>query len=110
MPADISRRTFERDKHYAGVLAQQGRVVSDADLNEQLEIAIHRTETEAIDVIGPCGVPKALDSFRIGGTPDGLDFTISAGRIYVDGILCELDAASVPLTFPAGVSNFEGAV
>src|SRR5581483_4745137 len=100
MAADISRRTFERDKHYAGVLAQQGRVVADADLNEQLEIALHRAETEAIDVIGLCGTPKALDSFRIGSTPDNLDLTISPGRIYVDGIMCELDEASVPLTFP----------
>jgi hypothetical protein len=110
MPADISRRTFEADKHYAGVVAQQGRVVSDADLNEQLEIAQHRTDTEAVDVIGACGVPKFLDSFRIDLTPDGSDLTVSPGRIYVDGLLCESEAGTLPLTFPAGVSDFEASV
>lgn len=107
MPGDISRRTFIKDRHYAGVQAQQGRVLSDADLNEQLEIGHHRIDTEAIDAIGSCGVPKALDSFRIGKTPDGLDLTISPGRIYVDGLLCELDAEALPLRFPAGLTEFE---
>jgi hypothetical protein len=110
MPGDISRRTFIQDRHYAGVQAQQGRVLSDADLNEQLEIGQHREETEAIDVIGPCGVPKALDSFRIGKTPDGMDLTISPGRMYVEGLLCELDAEALPLSFPQGVTAFEAAI
>ena len=38
MAGDISRRTFDREKRYAGVFAQQGRVLSDADVNEQVEI------------------------------------------------------------------------
>ncbi len=44
---------------------QQGRVQLDADWNEQLDIQLYRTETEADDVIGLCGVPKAGDGFKI---------------------------------------------
>src|SRR5205807_2492584 len=53
---------------------------------------------------------EALDSFRIGLTPDGSDLTISPGRIYVGGLLCELAADTVPLSFPAGLTEFEAAV
>src|SRR5262245_19992948 len=89
MPGDYSRKTFNRRKHYRGVLMQQGRVQVDADWNEQLAIQLHRTETEAKDVIGLCGVPKSSDSFRI--TTNGNDLLIAPGRIYVDGLLCELE-------------------
>lgn len=101
MPGDYSRKTFDPIKHYSGVLMQQGRVQLDADWNAQIAIQQHRTQTEAGDVIGTCGVPKKLDGFNIGFIPDGSDLTISPGRMYVDGILCELEASPVPVTFPA---------
>src|SRR5215471_16215526 len=91
MPGDYSRKIFNRKKHYSGVLMQQGRVQLDADWNEQLDIQLCRIETEAVDVIGSSGVPQGSDGFKIGIAPDGRDLTISAGRIYVDGILCELE-------------------
>jgi hypothetical protein len=95
MPGDYSRKTFRRRKHYSGVLMQQGRVQLDSDWNEQLDIQLHRTETEAVDVIGPSGVPKGVPTsdggFKIGATASGHDLSISAGRIYVEGLLCELD-------------------
>ena len=65
MLGDYSRTTFKREKHYSGVLKQQGRVELDADDNEQLAIQHYRDETEAIDVIGQSGVPKKNDGFRI---------------------------------------------
>src|SRR5947199_3189741 len=106
MKGDFSRRTFDPRKRYRGVLMQQGRVQLDADWNEQLEIQQHRTETESLDVIGACGVPKGTDGFRLEPlTPEGIghptDLAISSGRIYVDGLLCELEATSVPVTFMA---------
>jgi len=91
MPGDYSRTTFKPRNHYSGVLKQQGRVELDADDNEQLAIQHHRDETEAIDVIGQSGVPKKNDGFRIDIAPGGHDLTISAGRYYVEGLLCELD-------------------
>src|SRR5262245_60242914 len=91
MPGDYSRKTFNRKKHYSGVLMQQGRVQLDSDWNEQLAIQVYRTETESIDVVGPSGVPKKNDGFKIGKAANGHDLTIAPGRIYVEGLLCELD-------------------
>lgn len=90
MPGDYSRKTFNRKKHYRGVLMQQGRVQLDSDWNEQLDLQLYRTETEARDVIGECGVPKSGDGFKI--TTNGRDLLIAPGRIYAGGLLCELEA------------------
>ena len=100
MPGDYSRRLFRPNKHYSGVLMQQGRVQLDADWNEQLDLQLYRTETEAIDVIGRCGVPRKNGGFLIGSGSGGQDLTISAGRIYVDGLLCELEGQSTYTTQP----------
>lgn len=112
MKGDFSRKTFDPRKRYSGVLMQQGRVQLDADWNEQLEIQHYRTETEARDVIGAAGVPKGMgDGFKIEPVkPEGIghptDLAISGGRIYVDGLLCELDATTpVPITFVEGHPN-----
>src|SRR5215475_10070000 len=94
MPGDYSRRLFRKNKHYSGVLMQQGRVQLDADWNEQLDLQLYRTETEAIDVIGRCGVPRKNGGFEISAAPGNQDLRISRGRIYVDGILCESEDAT----------------
>lgn len=90
MKGDFSRNTFNREKHYAAVLMQQGRVQVDADWNEQQAIHQNRIETEAVDVIGKCGTPKHDAGFAV--TAAGSQFNISAGRFYVNGILCENEA------------------
>jgi uncharacterized protein DUF6519/carboxypeptidase family protein len=100
MPGDYSRRLFLRKKHYSGVLMQQGRVQLDADWNEQLDVQLYRTETEAIDVIGRCGAPRKNAGFLIGPGASNQDLTISPGRLYVDGLLCELEDASTYVTQP----------
>lgn len=88
MPGDITRFTFRPKKHYRTVNQQQGRVGLDADSNEQAEITSYRTETEALDVIGPSGAPKHFAGFAISNGSLG-NFAIGPGRLYVDGILCE---------------------
>lgn len=159
MGSDISRVTFDPDKHYSGVRQQQGRVNLDADWNEQADITAHRVDTETRDVIGSSGSPRDNAGFVIGGpgtwTPatyfplgslltapnvgqcfiaiaagtsgatqptfpatvgqtvtDGStgliwrlspgDLTVSPGRVYVDGLLCELPSTPVP------IENFTG--
>lgn len=92
MKGDFTRSTFRKEKHYRSVIMQQGRLQLDADWNEQVDILNYRQQTLGKDVVGLCGVPKNNDGFRIQATPDG-DLLISPGRIYVDGLLCELDAA-----------------
>ncbi|MFD1875732.1 DUF6519 domain-containing protein [Hymenobacter bucti] len=90
MAGDYSRKTFDQEKHYSGVLMQQGRVQLDADWNEQLAIQQYRTETETTDLVGATGVPKNNDGFKIGLSGPGSRLTIAAGRLYVEGLLCEL--------------------
>jgi hypothetical protein len=98
MKGDFSRQTFDKVKHYAGVLMQQGRVAVDADWNEQQAIIRHRTQAETRDVVGLCGTPldppafTEASGFRIGLTAGDTELTIGAGRYYVDGLLAENEA------------------
>lgn len=90
MKGDFTRFTHDPKKHYSRVLKQQGRVDLDADWNENEEIQQHLAETTNKDVIGICGVPKrAKSSFSLEWKDR--DLKVSPGRIYVDGILCELE-------------------
>ncbi|MCU1682714.1 MAG: hypothetical protein JWQ81_3453 [Amycolatopsis sp.] len=94
MQADLSRTTFDAAKHFSAVLSQQGRVQLDADANEQAAILLHQLRTAIADLIGPAGAPEDAQGFVIGAVADkgkAPDLTISAGRIYVDGILVEND-------------------
>ena len=93
MKADLSRISFDRTKHYRSVLMQQGRVQTDADWNEQLGIDQHIGRTTTKDIVGASGVPVDGGGFRIDTKADGSDLLISAGRIYVNGILCENEAS-----------------
>lgn len=68
MKADLSRETFDPKTHYTAVRLQQGRVVTDADFNEQGDITRWRAERLAEDVIGASGGPA-----------DGAGFALSAG-------------------------------
>ena len=108
MKHDSSRDTFRASKHYSRVLMQQGRVQVDADWNEQGDIVAQRIDTADDDTIGSCGAPLHDPGFHVVANRDQLsaeerakpgnsavptgfalpDFLISAGRFYVDGILC----------------------
>src|SRR3954470_22800707 len=97
MKADLTRSTFRRERHYASVRIQQGRVGMDADWNEQADIEAYLDETTRIDVIGGCGFPIHAAGFGLSPTPDGRDLVLSPGRGYVDGILIENDAEAIAL-------------
>ena len=90
MKGDFSRRTFDTDKHYSAVLQEQGRMLTDADLEEEHRILAHRIETGAADLIGGCGGPTGAAGFEI--TDTGAEVQISAGRYYVAGVLVENEA------------------
>jgi hypothetical protein len=91
MHIDSSRSRFDPAKHYSGVLALQGRVTLDSDQTEQQSILLHHLRTAVADIVGPAGVPSAAPGFAIDRTTtDKLaDLSVSAGRMYVDGILVE---------------------
>jgi hypothetical protein len=112
MKGDLSRQTFDAERHYSSVRLQQGRVQLDADFNEQADIGRRRAELDSLDVIGPCGGPlhdaafgilltltaaqKAEVEAAFGPLVAG-DFVLTPGRYYVDGIVCENDRL-VPFT------------
>ncbi len=98
MKADLSRATFDQARRYRSVRMQQGRVQLDADFNEQQDILNHRIEIETRDSLGPVAVP--IDNPGFGLTPAGTDLSISAGRLYVDGLLCENPAPTTVANQP----------
>ena len=65
MKGDISRDTFQPHKHRHNVRKQQGRVITDADWNEESDIQSYIRETGMHDVIGCCGVPEIGGGFKI---------------------------------------------
>ena len=93
MKGDFSRQTFRKENHYASVLFQQGRVFTDAGLNEEQTIQRHHLETAQSDMIGPSGTMRDDPGFGLQISADNR-LLIDAGRYYVDGILCENEAAT----------------
>jgi hypothetical protein len=98
MGADLSRERFDPRRDYRGVVMQQGRVLLDADWNEQSEVLDRRLRTAALD-LAPAGPPATggtgwvsisratPDAFKLTATAGGL--TLGRGRLYVDGLLAE---------------------
>jgi hypothetical protein len=109
MHGDFSRRTYDPAKGYRAVLLQQGRVLLDADVNEQADITAHHDEVRLLDVVGRTGGPVPPGAARRDGstsgpfaivgvdeawTTDGAiwsDLRILPGRYYVDGVLAEAE-------------------
>jgi hypothetical protein len=87
MKGDFSRIRFNPGRQYTAVLNQQGRVALDADVNEQCSINQYLRSTEIIDAIGEFGAPIHDAGFAI-SVVDG-QLQISAGRYYVEGLMCE---------------------
>lgn len=106
MHIDISRTRFDATKSYSGVVALQGRVALDSDQNELQAIWRHQVRTALTDVIGQAGAPRDHAGFAVGlagQSPDKLaDLTVSAGRMYVDGILTENPADTTYWEQPFG--------
>lgn len=97
---DFSRDVSDPSRHYTRVLAQQGRVLLDSDVNAQSAMHLHYLRALARDLIGPHGGPAANPGFGL-RLPDGANpktFVITAGHYYVAGILCE-NPADIPYTW-----------
>lgn len=96
MKGDFSRSTHRAANRYSSVRLQQGRVLLDAEWNEQVDLSLHRERTAVSDIVGVSGVPRhspdVFQHFAVEATADGRDLRIAPGRLYVDGLLCEHEA------------------
>ncbi len=79
MKTQISRDSHQNGKRYSGVYQQQGRMLTDSDINEQSDISKFRLESSLLDTIGS-GIPAK------GGLAINSDGTIKPGKAYVDGV------------------------
>jgi len=110
MKGDFSRDSFRPFKHFASVRTQQGRVLTDADNNEQVDIQNHVRETSLAEIIGCCGAAYDGGGFKISALKDGngavTDLALTPGLLFAGGVLCELEAsdqtATVTVTDQAG--------
>ncbi|WP_327417826.1 DUF6519 domain-containing protein [Streptomyces sp. NBC_01233] len=110
MQGDFSRVTFDRDRHFSAVLSQQGRVQLDSEINEQTAILQYYLRTLVADVLGPAACPAGPQETDPGGfrvaVNDGV-LTVTHGRMYVDGILCECKEGAEYWSQPDGYLDQE---
>jgi hypothetical protein len=106
MSSDRSRLATQPDDGFIGIVAQQGRVILDRDINALQEDVLKRIAAETLDIVGPCGTPD--NGFAISApdtsppapfysppeaspppSPQALgirgDFLISPGVMYLGG-------------------------
>ncbi|NTU41597.1 MAG: hypothetical protein HGA78_00800 [Nitrospirales bacterium] len=90
MKTDISRWSLDPKKNYSGVYQQQGRMISDADWNELVEILKLEIRDSLKDVVGSGGTKAVIQS----------DGKISAkAEVYVDGIRGVINPNDVAIKF-----------
>jgi hypothetical protein len=108
MKGDFARVTFDPARHYSQVFQQQGRVLLDADWNEQGAIQLHLLRTLAADLLGHCwaagngfAITRSTTNANGATTPLPLtDWSLAPGHFYVDGILCVNESAITLATQP----------
>lgn len=82
MGSDRARISFDKTRQYRSVVAQQGRVTLEADVNEEAVIASEALRYETIDIIGPTGTPD--NGYLVSVDSTG-DLSVGAGIMYVGG-------------------------
>jgi hypothetical protein len=95
MGSDRARVTYDERRQYRSVVAQQGRVTLEADLNESWSIEDEDDRKALLDVVGPSGT--ADDGYAVGppaNSQGAYDFGVGAGTMYVGGERSELFAAA----------------
>jgi len=84
MKTEISRNSHDPEKRYSGVYQQQGRMITDADWNELVDIVKARLNDALTDAIGS-GVPENGGIIK--------DGELHWGVAYADGVRAELSPA-----------------
>jgi len=78
MKADLTRNRFAATDHNRRLLFQQARVTLDAELNEQIDIDLHRDQVTTLDVVGPAGAPVGDPGFGL--TPAATLLAVAAAN------------------------------
>jgi len=95
MKTQISRPSHRPEKRYSGVYQQQGRMITDADWNELVDILKERLDGALVDVV-TAGSPRVRGA-SVEKSGPGSPLVIHPGRLYADGIGAAVTpAASVP--------------
>ena len=95
MYGDFSRVLDPRSGHYSAVLAQQGRLLLDAELNEQAAIVLDYLRRLTTDLVGPFAGPAHRPGFRVELVVEGgkcRAVRLSSGHYYVYGVRCDAPA------------------
>jgi Family of unknown function (DUF6519) len=79
---DRARISYDKTREYRSVVAQQGRVTLEADVNEEAIIASEALRYETIDIIGPTGTP---DNGYLVSVDAAGNLTVGPGIMYVGG-------------------------
>ena len=82
MGSDRARISYDKSREYRSVVAQQGRVTLEADVNEEVVIASEALRYETIDIIGPTGTP---DNGYLVSVDAAGNLTVGPGIMYVGG-------------------------
>jgi hypothetical protein len=80
--SDRARISYDKTREYRSVVAQQGRVTLEADVNEEAVIASEALRYETIDIIGPTGTP---DNGYLVSVDAAGNLTVGPGIMYVGG-------------------------
>ena len=106
MAGDYTRMTFKPNGDHSSVLMQQGRVMLDADWNEQGELLGRLLRAEVVDTLARCVFSKETpDAFLIAVA--GGSLSIGRGRAYVHGIMVENHGAP-PLEYDPILGELRG--
>jgi hypothetical protein len=89
---DLTRSSTYFTKHNVSVRAQQGRIFSDDDHNDNERIHSEDMRRSRVDIIGPAGSPDAGFLIANPGLRNGfIDFDVTPGTLYVGGNRLELE-------------------
>jgi hypothetical protein len=90
MGSDRARVSFEPSRQWRAVIAQQGRVSLEADINEQVAIDASRDQLTTLELVGPCASPDG--GYQVSTASAG-DLSVSAGTLYLGGQRLRLEQA-----------------
>lgn len=112
MHGDFSRFLDGLAGRYSGVLAQQGRLLLDAELNEQNAILLDYLRCLTTDLIGPFAGSADHAGFEVGRVVQGEDkkgraVQLGRGHYYVYGLRCEVPAPHQPADMELPIDEHE---